>query len=79
MYLLNAQMGSQQPSFHCSGLNVLIVLNLRFTDYRFVVSDVDIGRVVIALNVLCQRGNGRRVRHFEMQQLLGDRIGEEEG
>ena len=73
------KMGSQQSSFHCSGLNVLVVLNLRFTDYRFVVSDADIGRVAIALNVLCQQGNERRVGHFEMQQLLGDRIDEEEG
>ena len=38
------------------------------------VSDADIGRLAIALNVLCQRGNGRRVGQFEMQQLPGDRI-----
>ena len=74
MYLLNAQNGPTAIPFHCSGLDVLIVLNLRFTDYRFVGSDADIGRLVIALNVLCQRGNGRRVGHFEMQQLPGDRI-----
>jgi len=74
MYLLNAQNGPTAIPFHCSGLDVLIVLNLRFTDYRFVGSDADIGRLVIALNVLCQRGNGRRVGHFEMQQLPGDGI-----